>query len=475
MNRCITNILTILFLGVFAFQTKAQEQEIHLLVTDEDKQPLIGVYVLNPIEHLLYTTTDENGECSFTAAADAIVQFATLGFEPQSFTAHELAGKKVIRLQSKTFALDEAQALGLCPETILKKAAATLKCPKKKQPYQYYGNGQYEKITECLGKAVEYRREYGCYFSRGLCKRLTHYDIGGETEFVPAYVKRTYSLLPDGSDTLKMLVVVGAKSHQGNYQAMEQKVFLLMRAVELYGPLFYDVKHWDFRQMPDEYDYVFAFQPKPGCFPDKTVLLGKGIVRIDRETFQLKNMTFDYLDYQFYKFFHYRKDGTKSPFTTQAELSFEYNQEGVCHVQSCKMTTTWKHSMGNGYWPGTVPSRRNPAKNRLVEKEAFLAQSFERIPAYVVSYIQWICTCAGAKMKGEYDPTVWKNIPELLDSRQALQDLGQYMDVETQFQRMSNRSYRPEVDYEIGYPKNYFKLDDYQKYILTHFFKDIKQ
>ena len=204
------------------------------------------------------------------------------------------------------------------------------------------------------------------------------------------------------------------------------------------------------------------------------MLLGKGIVRIDRETFQLKNMTFDYLDYQYYKFFHYRKDGTKSPFATQAELSFQYDQEGMCHVQYCKMTTTWKHSMGNGYWPGVVPSRRNPAKNRLVEKEAFWAQSIQRVPENVVPDIQWSCMAAGAKMKGEYDPAIWKNIPELLDSRQALQDLGQYMDVETQFQRMSNRSYQPEVEYEIGYPNSYKKLDLYQVFILHNFFKDIK-
>ena len=474
MNKCVANIFFFLLSCVFAFRAEAQEQEIRLQVTDEDKVPLLGVYVLNPVQHFLYTTTDENGECVFTAEAGASVQFATLGFEVQTFKVEELAGKKVIRLQSKAFALDEVQALGLSPEAILKKAAATLKCPKKKQPYQYYGNGQYEKITECLGKAVEYRREYGCYFSRGLTERLDVLDMDGEDQFIPAYVKRTYNLSPNGKDTLKILVVTESKDKRGDYQAPVRKVFFVMRATELYGPLFSNLKYYDFWQIPDDSDYVFTFQTKLKAYPDKSYIFGKGTVRIDRETFHLKSITFDYLDYQFYRLYRYKRHGFNSPFSTQAELTFEYDQEEVCHIHSCVMTTVWKHYHGNGYWAGEAPSRRNPAKNRLVEKEAFLAQSFERIPAYTVSYIQWICSYAGAKMKGEYDPAVWKNIPELLDSRQALQDLGQYMDVETQFRRMSNRSYRPEVDYEIGYPKNYSKLDAYQKYILDNFFKDIK-
>ena len=57
-------------------------------------------------------------------------------------------------------------------EKILKKASENIK--KKRASagiLQFYGNGQYEKITECRGRAVEYQREYGCFVKVGNCRK----------------------------------------------------------------------------------------------------------------------------------------------------------------------------------------------------------------------------------------------------------------------------------------------------------------
>ena len=68
-------------------------------------------------------------------------------------------------------------------------------------------------------------------------------------------------------------------------------------------------------------------------------------------------------------------------FSSQAELKFKYWAEGEYCVESCTMETTWKSSKtGKGRY-GTLPSRIEPLKNKLIEKEAFACNSYYEIPA----------------------------------------------------------------------------------------------
>ncbi|WP_320914405.1 hypothetical protein [Butyricimonas paravirosa] len=481
-------VLLSLILCCQVLNSKAQGIPLCLTVTDSLSTPLFGVYVVNERNRILVTSTNDDGQCWITSedlVAGDTLEFSCLGFEVKRVPVQQLADGQVIVLRERRILLDDVYVGVQSPYEILEQISKDIKRKKKYKGYCYYGDGQYEKITECLGRAVEYRREYGCFFTvvNSRLENATFWGYG----FVPRYTARSYPLRTDGCDTLTPLHERVGRVNEC-YTSGVRKIFWLMRAIERYGPLFDKMKYFTFEQIESENDdYIFQFKTKQAYYLKKTDLYCAGILVVDRETCRLKSMDFDYVEYYRCDAYNWEKKLIRKeiPVVSNAKLKFEYTSEGQYFVKSCILKSTWQKLMTDQKSYGSVPSRRDPGENKLVEKEAFYCKSYGKILDVQLggsgAYTIGIATC---NPQGEYRSEVFSRLPELLDSKQAFKDLSRYMDIHEQFKKMSNRAYYQD-DYLLispwltdGYMKKHgeekflrrFMAKRYQ--VLSNFFKE---
>ena len=167
---------------------------------------------------------------------------------------------------------------------------------------------------------------------------------------------------------------------------------------------------------------------------------------IDRENYYVKNMTFDYIDYQLLRqtlLTNRRK--TSSPFSTHAQLTFVYDSCGQNYISSCHQQTTWKYNLGKDFILIEQPSRHQPGINRLIEKEAFHLFGQNKIKtAYQTDPVVVKIHLAQRYPTGKYDSAFFHRLPPLLDSRKAVGDLNHYMQLETQFRMNDGKTYYPD-------------------------------
>ena len=212
-----------------------------------------------------------------------------------------------------------------------------------------------------------------------------------------------------------------------------RKIFTLLRAIQLFGPLFDGIDSYDIRAIDTEDpDYTFTFQTRRSAYPEHTRISCKGTLIIDRENYYVKNMTFDYIDYQLLRqtlLTNRRK--TSSPFSTHAQLTFVYDSCGQNYISSCHQQTTWKYNLGKDFILIEQPSRHQPGINRLIEKEAFHLFGQNKIKtAYQTDPVLVKIHLAQRYPTGKYDSAFFHRLPPLLDSRKAVGDLNHYMQLD---------------------------------------------
>ncbi len=441
-----------------------------------------GVYMVNKTRTYLITSSDEEGRCYFDAGALAptdSIQFASLGFEEVMITARELEKRSEIFLSEKTYDLQEVAVSDIRPETLLKKAAALMKKPKgKNHHYQYYGKGQYMKITQCNGKAVEYRREYGAFFTSGNILRQGKWDEYYRFDFVSAYMARSYNLMANGQDTLYPLYIY-KKNSEYNYSAPVIKIHRLNRAILLDGPIFTSLKYYQFRLIDNNQNYTYEFRSKPRIPLSDLRISCNGTLTIDPETARLRNITIDYIDYNMIELVRFKKK-VNSPYSTRARLEIGWTPEGQPYIKSCRQETIWQNNpkitkTDSTTFIGTSPSRRAPAKNKLIEKEAFVCESYDTYPYDSDGrYYSLICRAMNS-ICGEYDSAIFASLPEPIDGTQAKKDLSQYRDLEEQFKIHSNKRYIDDPSIHAGHPdifhKNYGDITLFQYAYLIEVFR----
>lgn len=309
---------------------------------------------------------------------------------------------------------------------------------------RYYGPAQYEKITVCRDTTVEYRREFGFYFTSGNIKAKNTWDETYRSYLVPQYIARSLNLTNNGSDTLSPMFLT---YEDIRFDVGTRKIFTLLRAIQLFGPLFDGIDSYDIRAIDTEDpDYTFTFQTRRSAYPERTRISCKGTLIIDRENYYVKNMTFDYIDYQLLRqtlLTNRRK--TSSPFSTHAQLTFVYDSCGQNYISSCHQQTTWKYNLGKDFILIEQPSRHQPGINRLIEKEAFHLFGQNKIKtAYQTDPVLVKIHLAQRYPTGKYDSAFFHRLPPLLDSRKAVGDLNHYMQLETQFRMNDGKTYYPD-------------------------------
>ena len=431
-----------------------EEKTLRVKITDEKQQPVFGVYVVHPQEAMLLATSDMDGECmlrmTLLEQIDTL-QFQGMGYISQRISVSDLRQHPVVCLKELKYELSEVSVRAIPTERILKTAMERLKKMKASRiPLcRYYGPAQYEKITQCRDTVVEYRREYGYYFTSGDVVPYNVWDKTFRSYIVPEYVARSFNLTVDGQDTL---VPVFMTNKNVRLDIGTRKIFTLNRAVQLFGPLFNGRKHYDIRPLEsDSADYVFSFKTISSAYPEKIRISCKGTFAIDREELRLKRMDFDYIDYQLLRqilLSSQRK--TASPFSTRASLTFDCDSSGQTYIRSCHQVTTWKYDLGEDFILIEQPSRDLPGMNRLVEEEAFYCYDYRplRKELQTPKMLTQI-HLAQRYPAGKYAPEVLDPLPYLLDVTPARKDLGRYMKLEDQFRMNSDKPYYPE-NYILG-------------------------
>lgn len=166
--------------------------------------------MVNPRNHYLLTSTDIEGECvikTYKLHPSDSLQFQGMGYQTVKYSMNDLLRMKRLVLDSPGIRTgrDERGKRGISMKELLKRASSKLKkqAPGLEPICKYFGKALYEKITECEENVVEYRREYGYYFSSGDVKSRNMWDTDFRSYIVPFYVARSYNLSNDGQDTLK--------------------------------------------------------------------------------------------------------------------------------------------------------------------------------------------------------------------------------------------------------------------------------
>lgn len=420
-----------------------------LKITDSRNEPVFGVYVINKNRNLLITSTDIDGECRIHRQlfpdTDSI-QFQGMGYKADTYRLRDLYRLRHITLEELNFELNELVVTGIPAGNILEKAALLLqkKYNGRTPVCRKYGKSQYEKITEYKDTAIEYRREYGYYFTSGNTKARNVWDQAYRSYFLPAYTARSFNLTNNSSDTLSPLYMTNEDTR---FDAGTRKVFTLVRTVQLYAPLFHSIQHYDIHPVGnDSAGYVFAFQTRPAAYPSDVRISCKGQLYIEYRTYRLRKIDFDYIDYQLFRqviLTNRRK--TNSPFSTKATLTFNYTPEGEPYVESCRQETIWKHNLGEDFILIEQPSRMHPAQGKLIEKEAFFCYDYLPVrEEYQTPNMLSKIHVAQRNPIGRYDSLLFRQLPSLLDARQATENLNRFCSLEKQFQKNHNKAYYPE-------------------------------
>lgn len=442
----------------------------HLLqikVVDEHNKPVFGVYVGHLQKTALLTASNMDGECvinnQILSGSDTL-QFQGMGYASLKVSVQNLRNNPTVRLKELKYELSEAQAESMSPKHILKVVSEKLKKQKVSRipVCRYYSPAQYEKITQCRDTAVEYRRELGIYFTSGDVIPYNPWDKTFRSYIVPKYTARSYNLTINGRDTLIPLFLT---TDYTRFDIGTRKIFTLLRAVQLYGPLFNGWKYYEIHPIDsDSTNYIFSFKTRTEAYPGNIRISCKGTFTVDRTELYLKSMNFDYIDYQLLRqILLTNQRHTASPFSTQASLTFAKDSNGLNYIRSCYQTTTWKYDLGDNFILIEQPSRDLPGLNQLVEKEAFYCYSYQKMNSGLqnsktLSQIH----LAHRYPSGNYNPDIFKKLPQLLDSEKARQDLNRYMRLEDQFIAHNNKPYYPEnyisgSDSDSEEQKNYLK------------------
>lgn len=448
MNIHVQIIRGIILSLAMLFVNSLDAQNIHLRVVNTQGEPQFGVYVINQKNHYLLTTTDIDGECIIKTdkleSTDSLL-FQGMEYQTLTYQLKDLLSIHQVVLTNLKYELAETIVQGITMKELFKKTTSKLKkgTPDIIPLCKAYGNARYEKITTCLDTTVEYRREYGYYFTSGDIRSRDVWDNDFRSYFVPKFIARSFNFTYDRSTTLSPSFIT---DEEVRYDIGTRKIFTLMRSIQLFAPLFNDTRYYDIYPLDsDNTDYLFAFKTKSSAYPQDTRLSCKGTFTIDAESHELKTMNFDYVDYQLLRqvlLSKHRK--VNSPFSTKAQFTFAYTPSHEYYIQSCIQETTWKYNLGDNFIVIEQPSRPNPAESRLVEKEAFYCEDYRPIPRELqTNRILSKIHLAQRYLIGVYDQEVFEKLPLLLDNTKAIHDLNTYQDIEEQYEFHSNLPYYP--------------------------------
>ena len=423
-----------------------------LTVVDTTGQPIPGIHVIHHARERLLTATNLRGQCVIDATAlrdDDTLRLQGIGYRTLFLPWPTVSANPRVTLHETTYTLDETTIIAVARssplERLLERAADKIqRLPRSTPPYcNYHGEARYEKITEYRHRAVEYRREYGYYFTSGNVTPRDHWDARYRAYFLPIYTARTHNIANNGEELLDPIYMT---TDDRRFDAGTRKIFTLLRAVMLHGPLFVDPRAHDITLVhATTTEFLYSFRTRPGAYPARTRVSCRGTLAIDPEHQELTRITFDYIDYQMYRQpLLGQRQFLPAPFTTSATITLVHDDDGRPRVASCYQETRWKHDLSEQFLLVEQPSRQHPADGELVEREAFCCDNYRPVPSRLRDRVTTSMIHALQRNPiAPHDSTIFQHLSPLLDDHQALADLSRFAPVEQQYRDNSNKSYYP--------------------------------
>ncbi|MDR0765813.1 MAG: hypothetical protein LBF09_02600 [Odoribacteraceae bacterium] len=449
-------LLLLLLVPVATVAAVPRDSVVRLTVVDESSRPLFGVHVLHEKLSRLLATTDLDGHCLLDAGAfrpgDSL-QFQGVGFKTSTRAWGDIARDPVVVMKESVYELAEvivsasAGRGSLLPAgELLRRAVKKFgKLPRGTLAYcNFFGKARYEKITEYARRVVEYRREQGYYFTSGDVTPVDEWDSRFCSYFLPARVARSCNLTGNGLDPLDPVYMT---TDEARFDAGTRKVFTLLRAVQLHGPLFSGTRNYEITAVETNGTrYAYRFQTRPGAYPGRTRVTCRGTFSIDYERQEVDTIVFDYIDYQLYRQpLLGSRSRLNAPFSTRAVITLAYDDEGCGRVASCLQETRWKYDLSEEFVLVEQPSRLDPARGELVEREAFRCDDYRPVPRdYRDRETRARIHAVQRNPSGEYDSLFFSRLVPMLDDARAIADLSRVKPIEEQFREHSNKSYYPE-------------------------------
>lgn len=472
--------ITCLMFLFFPFLLKGENQKIYSIqITDSKHTPIVGAYIIQHPQQRLIGSTDENGsfeiEISDFLPTEKLI-FQCMGFNPDTLTINDLKAKTLIILKENTIQLPES-IISITPvKKLLAQVYKKLQHRYKAKDWicRFYGNGIYSKAVECNGKNVNLFHEYGLFLTSGNCPQKDRFDLEYRLNFIPVYTARSYDLNCSGSDTLKYNSIISGKKRENiRFNATSRKIFTIIRAIYLYGPLFASPEYFDFKLSGiDSSFYTLQFSTKPEHYPQKIKGFSRGILQIDRKTKQLQNITFEYFDYYLYTLSP--NPPKKAPYSTKIKVLLAFDQEGHAYIDRATCETQWKYKADyqSGIYSIETPSRPFASKNQLKEKESWIIEDYLPVPKqHQNSEIAVQAACA-SHSPGTYNSLFINKYPNPFATPKALTSLNQYRDIEQQYEENSEKVYWTEHQTTQANVEFIRKVKLAKKNLLNYFYTD---
>ena len=139
------------------------------------------------------------------------------------------------------------------------------------------------------------------------------------------------------------------------------------------------------------------------------------------------------------------RDRTSAPFSTRAAVTLARDEVGGTRFASCLQETRWKYDLSEEFALVELPSRLDPARGELVEREAFWCDSYRPVPRDLRDrQTRAKIHAVQRNPAGEYDSLFFSRLAPMLDDARAIADLSRFRPIEEQLRYHSGRSYYPE-------------------------------
>lgn len=457
-----------------------------LKITNQDSDPLYGVYILKIPENYLLSSTDEEGRAEIDISTytpeDRLVIYS-MGFDTDTIPVSSLRhSPATFILREKVFELPEAtvsQRPFSLLQLIQKVAAKIQKHTPRSTRWEprRFGQASYTKITYCQDRPVQLCQETGIFVTSGNVRNEKgQWDMAYHLYFMPEYVARSYDFDCSGQDTLKRKYVnlQNPKRFHLNYDvACISKIYNAMRVVYLFTPAFTDARYFSYRLVGEEAGkYTIAFSTLPRYYPHKIRVLSRGTLEIDINTLQLTGMSIEHLDDARYQF---KINQTYSqPYQKQLKITFAVDDREECYIRNCQLTTRWLYDYSPTVALREGCPRPNPYKNRLVEQETWQCENYSALPDTPIKSqaLEYTLRFIHHYPEGTYRQSFFEQQTPSPEYRKAEEILGRFTDIHRQYLSNSNKPY---VENDFIYPSSQWpEIKKFKDRFIQQLKKEIK-
>jgi hypothetical protein len=372
------------------------------------------------------------------AALDTLV-LHSIFYEPLSIAVGQLGTGDIV-LTARTM---NVGAVSVYPEEYAEKFAKKMaNYFARNMAVDYAAKVTWFSTVEANGKYREFTGYEGLFTSSNFTTSTTSlwWNDKNECYWHPLTVIRSDALATGSDEVLEIRSVSsdenGILGLKTSYVNRVEDPWMGKRALELYSPLNpKQVRNFTYRitesyNTPQGEVVVLHFKSKPGTFPAKTKIIGRGYIHCLAENGRpIKVVTENIEDH----YTHFIRTKTEAyPSVTAHRVEIEYGEcEGKIYTLSIAMNIEWiDPGVEEGrYYAYAQPRRRNPIANRLKEYRYMTFTAPVILNKQMVQTIRentWLSPMHEFVLTAPFERSRWDNVtmPTGIDREKLFRDLG---------------------------------------------------